>query len=123
VPTNGAADRLGEAVEALEAHTRKTRGRGSRSKPAARVVARDAETDRPKTVPEADEPAAEPVLRRGRATGAALVPADSLQRYLAEIRRIPVLSREEEHGLAVRWHEGRTARRRGSSSLPISASS
>ncbi len=35
----------------------------------------------------------------------ALVPADSLQRYLAEIRRIPILSREEEHDLAVRWHE------------------
>src|SRR5947208_10729361 len=35
----------------------------------------------------------------------ALVPADSLQRYFAEIRRIPVLSREEEHELAVRWHE------------------
>src|SRR5256886_17298565 len=35
----------------------------------------------------------------------ALVPADSLQRYLAEIRRIPILSREEEHELAVRWHE------------------
>jgi len=34
-----------------------------------------------------------------------LVPTDSLQRYLAEIRRIPVLSREEEHELAVRWHE------------------
>jgi RNA polymerase sigma-32 factor len=31
--------------------------------------------------------------------------ADTLQRYLTEIRRIPVLSREEEHGLAVRWHE------------------
>ena len=35
----------------------------------------------------------------------ALVPADSLQRYLAEIRRIPVLSREEEHEIAVQWHE------------------
>lgn len=34
-----------------------------------------------------------------------LVPADTLQRYLAEIRRIPLLSREEEHELAVRWHE------------------
>jgi RNA polymerase sigma-32 factor len=34
-----------------------------------------------------------------------LVPADPLQRYLAEIRRIPVLSREEEHVLAVRWRE------------------
>src|SRR5262249_49848159 len=29
----------------------------------------------------------------------------TLQRYLSEIRRIPVLSREEEHELAVRWHE------------------
>src|SRR2546425_7234624 len=35
----------------------------------------------------------------------ALVTADTLQRYLTEIRRIPVLSREEEHELAVRWHE------------------
>jgi len=34
-----------------------------------------------------------------------LVPTDSLQRYLTEIRRIPVLGREEEHDLAVRWHE------------------
>src|SRR2546425_5652811 len=35
----------------------------------------------------------------------ALVTADTLQRYLTEIRRIPVLSREEEHELAVRLHE------------------
>ncbi|HLK12210.1 MAG TPA: RNA polymerase factor sigma-32 [Candidatus Binatia bacterium] len=41
----------------------------------------------------------------GPTSAGALVPADSLQRYLAEIRRIPVLSREEEHTLAVRWHE------------------
>jgi RNA polymerase sigma-32 factor len=31
--------------------------------------------------------------------------ADTLQRYLTEIRRIPVLSRDDEHALAVRWHE------------------
>jgi RNA polymerase sigma-32 factor len=37
--------------------------------------------------------------------GGALVPADSLQRYLAEIRRIPILSREDEHALGVRWKE------------------
>jgi RNA polymerase sigma-32 factor len=40
-----------------------------------------------------------------RSERASLVPADSLQRYLAEIRRIAVLSREEEHELAVQWHE------------------
>jgi len=35
----------------------------------------------------------------------ALVPYDSLQRYLAEIRRYPLLSPEEEHELAVRYKE------------------
>jgi RNA polymerase sigma-32 factor len=37
--------------------------------------------------------------------------ADTLQRYLTEIRRIPVLSRDEEHALAVRWqkHQDRNA--------------
>ena len=50
-------------------------------------------------LPEDEEaaPAAEPT--------AALIPVDSLQRYLTDIRRIPVLSREEEHRLALRWHE------------------
>ena len=37
--------------------------------------------------------------------GKALVPFDPLQRYLAEIRRFPVLSREEEHKLAVDYKE------------------
>ena len=37
--------------------------------------------------------------------GGALVPADSLSRYLAEIRRIPILNREDEHALAVQWKE------------------
>jgi RNA polymerase sigma-32 factor len=35
----------------------------------------------------------------------ALVPFDPLQRYLAEIRRFPLLSREEEHRLAVDYKE------------------
>ena len=35
----------------------------------------------------------------------ALVPFDPLRRYLAEIRRFPVLSREEEHKLAVDYKE------------------
>jgi RNA polymerase sigma-32 factor len=70
---------------------------------------RDAKTDPKEVVP--DAAAAPPEERPAKARAAerrasgALVPADSLQRYLAEIRRIPVLSREEEHDLAVRWHE------------------
>src|SRR5919106_3611709 len=35
----------------------------------------------------------------------AMVPFDPLQRYLAEIRRFPLLSREEEHKLAVEFKE------------------
>lgn len=37
--------------------------------------------------------------------GNALALRDSLSAYLADIRRYPVLSREEEHELAVRFHE------------------
>jgi RNA polymerase sigma-32 factor len=37
--------------------------------------------------------------------GGSLVPLDNLSRYLAEIRRIPILSREEEHALALEWRE------------------
>ncbi len=35
----------------------------------------------------------------------ALVPFDALQSYLTEIRRYPVLTREEEHALAVRYKQ------------------
>ncbi len=35
----------------------------------------------------------------------ALVPYDPLQRYLVEIRRYPLLSREEEHRLAIQYKE------------------
>ena len=37
------------------------------------------------------------------ASSNALVPFDPLQRYLAEIRRYPLLSREDEHELAVQY--------------------
>jgi RNA polymerase sigma-32 factor len=46
-------------------------------------------------------PAAEPRERES----AALVPFDPLQRYLQEIRRYPLLTREEEHDLAVGYRE------------------
>jgi RNA polymerase sigma-32 factor len=51
---------------------------------------------------------AEPEAEAGKIAApqhAALVPTDTLQRYLAEIRRTPLLSREEEHALAVRYRE------------------
>ena len=41
----------------------------------------------------------------GQGADTALVPYDSLQRYLAEIRRYPLLSPAEEHDLAVRYKE------------------
>ena len=39
------------------------------------------------------------------ASGKALVPYDPLQRYLMEIRRYPLLTREEEHRLAVEYKQ------------------
>ncbi len=39
--------------------------------------------------------------------GGALVPVDPLNRYLAEIRRFPLLSREEEAEIAKRYHRER----------------
>ena len=39
----------------------------------------------------------------GSAKTKALVPFDPLQRYLADIRRFKILSREEEHDLAVQY--------------------
>ena len=74
--------------------------------------------DGPELIAEAEDEA-EAEAPAGEAAGAALpdagapapapsalVPSDALQRYLSEIRRIPVLTREEEHEVALRWHEG-----------------
>jgi RNA polymerase sigma-32 factor len=58
-------------------------------------------TDATELVPLAEEPAS----TRDLNTETALVPYDSLQRYLAEIRRYPLLSPEEEHELAIRYKE------------------
>jgi RNA polymerase sigma-32 factor len=97
----------------------KTRGRtsGSKARPAPRartVVVAPAvgeEAVTPEVVEsmpaEAPEPGA-PEPRDdegGPAADRSVVPADPLQRYLTEIRRIPLLSREDEHALAVRWKE------------------
>jgi RNA polymerase sigma-32 factor len=62
-------------------------------------------------VKDALEPAEElPAQENTRATeergrGGVLVRYDPLQRYLSEIRRYQLLSREEEHRVAVRYHE------------------
>jgi RNA polymerase sigma-32 factor len=49
------------------------------------------------------EPEVEPAERE--ATGRALTPFDPLQRYLTEIRRYPLLTREEEKELGIRYRE------------------
>ena len=72
---------------------------------------RDADTESDATLPEsAEADAAEPETEEKHVDAeareaAGLVTTDSLQHYLAEIRRIRVLSREEEHELAVKFHE------------------
>ena len=54
--------------------------------------------------------------------GEGLVPSDTLQQYLAEIRRHPLLDADTEHALAVRWREEgdrEAARRLVSSNLRL----
>jgi RNA polymerase sigma-32 factor len=52
-----------------------------------------------------DAEAEEEEEEEDRAAATALVPQDSLQRYLGEIRRYPTLSREEEREIAIRYKE------------------
>ena len=64
------------------------------------------DTEPKDTLDQAEEPLAEEVGATGeREQRGALVRYDPLQRYLAEIRRYPLLSREEEHRLAVHYRE------------------
>ena len=49
--------------------------------------------------------ASEPESVEAAPSSGTLVPQDPLSTYLAEIRRYPILSREEEHELAVRYFE------------------
>ena len=61
----------------------------------------DAETE-PLAV---DDTVSAPLAPEPEVDTSALAPYDSLQRYLTEIRRYPLLSREEEHRIAVRYKE------------------
>ena len=62
-------------------------------------------TARDQQFPELELPKIPEVEEPDESEGKALVPFDPLQRYLAEIRRFPVLSRDEEHKLAVDFKE------------------
>lgn len=67
------------------------------------IIEPELETELP---PEAEELAEETAADEEESSGdTALVPFDPLQRYLAEIRRYPLLTPEEEHELAVRYKE------------------
>jgi RNA polymerase sigma-32 factor len=66
---------------------------------------RPADEDRP-VAADVGFPDAEPGEPAGGSpTAGAVVPYDSLQRYLTEIRRYPLLSREEERALGIRYKE------------------
>ena len=70
---------------------------------AAKVDAAEVEVvDEPVTSKKAATPAPEVIEL---ADSGALTRRDSLQAYMAEMRRYPMLSPEEEHELAVRFHE------------------
>jgi RNA polymerase sigma-32 factor len=64
---------------------------------------RDRRDEEPSLRPQRALPAAGEDRERGRAGG--LVRYDPLRAYMAEVARHPVLTREEEHALAVRYHE------------------
>lgn len=68
------------------------------------ALAADADVELEPAEP-ADADAPDPDLAEPAEPTALIPVGDSLQRYLAEIRRIPVLTREEEHVLAVQWKE------------------
>lgn len=63
--------------------------------------------DEPREAGYSEIPLDDPVTREPAedAQPKALIPYDPLKRYLAEIRRYPLLSREEEHKLAVDYKE------------------
>ena len=68
------------------------------------------EKDRPKSLSKDGAELSEDLepVDEDRSFSKALVPFDSLQRYLTEIRRFPLLNREDEHRLAVDYKEYRS---------------
>ena len=69
-------------------------------------MAKEPEAGVPLAVEDESLPAAEPqVEAEDEPRGSALVRYDPLRNYLAEIRRYPLLSPQEEHDLAVRYRE------------------
>jgi len=69
-------------------------------------MAKEPEAGVPLAVEDESLPAAEPqVEAEDEPRGSALVRYDPLRHYLAEIRRYPLLSPQEEHDLAVRYRE------------------
>src|SRR5579863_5938152 len=88
------------------ADTRKTREKTAEAvdaeTPEPPAESDDAELDAPAEIEEADGP---PLLPdpKGKATGSAIVPRDALQRYMAEVSRHPLLTREQENELAWRY--------------------
>ena len=89
--------------------TEARRGRASRSRAEVEAPGGGGRATRsmPRRRPRRPPPSAEARrrTRRTSAAGRALVPFDPLQRYLTEIRRYPLLSREEEKELAIRYKE------------------
>ena len=55
--------------------------------------------------PEVEKPASPAALPVPSSGDRALGPVDALSAYMAELRKHAPISREEEHELAVRWHD------------------
>jgi RNA polymerase sigma-32 factor len=69
------------------------------------MVEEEKDTSKGQDFSEIELPKISQVEEPDEGDGKALVPFEPLQRYLAEIRRFPVLTREEEHKLAVDYKE------------------
>ena len=95
-------DDLGSLEDAAAAHAASAEG----------VSGASVDSPTADTPPRADPPSAEPAAASTAKVPAipdkystALVTRDALGAYLAEIRKYAILSREEEHELALRYHE------------------